>query len=186
MSDTRASANLRTTLWRVSGAAPSLLDIDGHTLGLFSSTRVDFREAVALARRILERQCDVATISNREITLHVVPQLTTELTPNWYDEWLLVHQERWRQLRLHALDALAERLIEDGRCALAIDAATAAVDSEPLRESGYRCLIQAHLAQGNISEAIRTYRAYCELLMLELGVLPSPMMNDLLASFSFP
>jgi len=38
-------------------------------------------------------------------------------------------------------------------------------------------LIVAHIAEGNLAEAYRCYRSYCDLLHRELGVAPS---NDLL------
>src|SRR6266700_2866149 len=32
--------------------------------------------------------------------------LSADLLPDWYDDWLLLEQERFRQLRMHALEAL--------------------------------------------------------------------------------
>ena len=91
-----------------------------------------------------------------------------------------MHQERWRQLRLHALDSFSIQLTEAGYHADAVDAATAAVAAEPLRESGYRSLMMAHLAEGNVSEAVHTYERYSTLLEHELGIAPSLQMYELL------
>jgi DNA-binding SARP family transcriptional activator len=55
-----------------------------------------------------------------------------------------------------------------------------AVGIEPLRESARRAVVRVHLAEGNIVEAIRARGAYCELLHRELGVGPTPLMEELM------
>lgn len=178
--DARAAANLRTTLWRITQATQSsILDVHGSSLRIDPTVAVDLHRAVGEARRIVGGVRDVREMRD-EVVQATISLLTTDLLTNWYDDWLMVHKERWRQLRLHALDAIGAQLTQCGRCALAVDAATASVDAEPLRESGYRCLMQAHLAQGNVSEAVRTHRRYSELLDKELGIRPSHHMTELL------
>ena len=99
---------------------------------------------------------------------------------------MLLEAEDWRQLRLHALEALAVRLIALGRWGEAANAAGAAVRAEPLRESARAALIQAHLAEGNQSEAVREFTRYRTLLDAELGVAPTPRLHELLASLHGP
>ncbi len=77
-----------------------------------------------------------------------------DLLPDWYDDWVLVERERLRQLRLHALERLAERAIGEARYGQAIDIALTAIQADPLRESAHRMLIRAHAAEGNSSLAI--------------------------------
>lgn len=179
--DARAAANLRTTLWRITQATESsILDVHGASLRIDPTVVVDLHQAVGEARRIVGGVRDVREMRD-EVVQRTISLLMTDLLTNWYDDWLMVHKERWRQLRLHALDAMGVQLTQCGRCALAVDAATASVDAEPLRESGYRCLMQAHLAQGNVSEAVRTHRRYTELLDKELGIRPSHHMTELLS-----
>ncbi|MFF9527676.1 BTAD domain-containing putative transcriptional regulator, partial [Streptomyces achromogenes] len=96
-----------------------------------------------------------------------------ELLPGWDEEWVLLERERLRQLRLHALDALADRLTRQGSPALALEAALASIRIEPLRESAHRAVVAAHLSEGNVIEAVRHYRAYRQLLRDELGLEPS-------------
>ena len=57
----------------------------------------------------------------------------------------------------------------------------AAVSREPLRESGYRVLMKAHLAEGNTWEAVRCYDQYSAIAARELGIGPSAQMRALLA-----
>ena len=49
----------------------------------------------------------------------------------------------------------------------------------PLRESGYRYLMRALAAQGNLAEALAVYRQLCECLRDQLGVSPSPATREL-------
>jgi DNA-binding SARP family transcriptional activator len=142
-------------------------------LVLAPDVAVDVREAVRLARFVLEPAAEVGEI---EVSL---PLLSADLLPGWYDDWVLIRKEWFRQLRLHALERLSERLIEAGKLERAVEAAVLAVAGEPLRETARRALIHAHFAEGNIGEAIREYAAYRDLLRSELGVVPSPLMQDL-------
>jgi DNA-binding SARP family transcriptional activator len=61
-----------------------------------------------------------------------------DLLPDWVDDWLVHDRERLHQLRLHVLEALADRLAGDGRYGLALDVALAALRSDTLRESAHR------------------------------------------------
>ncbi|MFE5770353.1 BTAD domain-containing putative transcriptional regulator [Streptomyces sp. NPDC056485] len=98
-----------------------------------------------------------------------------ELLAGWDDDWVVLERERLRQLRLHALDALAHGLVREGRHALALETALTSVRTEPLRESAHRAVVAAHLAEGNMQEAVRHYVAFWRLLDEELGVAPSAL-----------
>jgi len=99
------------------------------------------------------------------------------------DDWALMERERFRQVRLHLLERLSGWATRSGRFTEAIAAALWAVEGGPLRESGYRCLARAHLAEGNVDEAVHHVATY----LAELGRsgLPrrlSPAMMELLGS----
>jgi DNA-binding SARP family transcriptional activator len=176
----RANANLRAGLWRLPAAGRLLIDQSSQHLRLAARVTVDVRHATALAQRLLDRskRCteeDLAGASRRE--------LSAELLPTWYDDdWVLVERERFHQLRLHALEALCERLVTVGRHGEAIDAGLVAVAAEPLRESAHRRLIMAHLAEGNRGEAHRQYQLCRQLLNDELGVEPSDALRELVSN----
>jgi DNA-binding SARP family transcriptional activator len=72
---------------------------------------------------------------------------------------------------------MCRRLTALGRYAEAIQAALAAVADEPLRESAHLAVVQVHLAEGNVVEAVRQYTAYRRTLLEELGVEPSPALE---------
>jgi DNA-binding SARP family transcriptional activator len=69
-----------------------------------------------------------------------------------------------------------------GQFGRAVEAALAAVASEPLRESAHRALISVHLAQGNQVEAIRQYCSYANLLREELELEPSEQMHEMIGA----
>jgi DNA-binding SARP family transcriptional activator len=169
----RGLANLRSVLWRLHDAGRPLVEATARDVRLAPSVRVDFREAGAFAHGLLRGSSDP-----EDLNIEWRP-LAGELLPDWYDEWVLIERERFRQLGLHALELLSERLAAARRFGSALDAALAAVAGEPLRESAHRALIKAHIAEGNAWEAIRQYRFYRGLLHDQLGLDPSPAMEAL-------
>jgi DNA-binding SARP family transcriptional activator len=166
-SEKRASGSLRSALWRLKLPSLQLVESVGDHLQLARQVVVDVRQAIAQARRLLDRSaiCEEADLDESP--------LCGDLLPGWYDDWVLIERERERQIRLHALETLCERLTAEGRFVRAISAGLAAVEAEPLRESAHRALIKAHLAEGNPGEAIRQYRTYARLLRDELKLDPS-------------
>ena len=103
-----------------------------------------------------------------------------ELLAGWYDDWVLVQRERFRQLRVHLLEEASARLLRRGRFGAALDLALEVVEAEPLRESGHCAVISVHLAEGNYGEALRQFRVFQRLVGEELGVGPSPRLQALL------
>jgi DNA-binding SARP family transcriptional activator len=169
----RAHGSLRSMLWKLRICAVPLVESNGDCLQLAASVRVDLAEATQLAQELLRGHFDEGSLALLE------PQYSRELLPGWYEDWVLAERERHRQLTLHALELLCERLMDERRYGTAILAGLAALDREPLRESVYRALIRIHLAESNAGEAIRQYRRYAELAERELGVEPSPSMREL-------
>ena len=171
------SGNLRSALWRVRRVSGTeLIDSHGPLLTLAPGVRVDIRDKLSLARRIVSGEHDEYDMPADPQTLM---QFSMRLLPEWPDEWLIVDRERWDQLRLHALEMLAERLMASQRHVLAVEAALIAVAIEPIRESAHRTLMRAYMAEGNWGNAIEQYRRYRRLLERELGVGPTAHMEDL-------
>jgi DNA-binding SARP family transcriptional activator len=176
MSRRGANANLRAALWRLPACSEGFIEVTARHLRLAGDVSVDLHRA-ALARRLLDRS---ARWDDDELRTAWM-QLSRDLLPDWYDDdWVLAERERFHHLRLHALEALCDRLTAAGRYGEAVDAGLAAVRAEPLRESANRVLIKAHLAEGNHGEASRQYSSYRPLTLAELGVEPSANLRDLL------
>jgi DNA-binding SARP family transcriptional activator len=169
----RAAASLRSSLWRLHRPGHRLVVATSTHLRLDPEVDVDLRRAFGLARRLLDGTATADELASAE------RPLDGELLPDWYDDWLLFERERFRQVALHALEALAERLLAAGSLTRALDAALAAVRGEPLRESAHRVLIRVHLAEGNGGEALRQYDLCSRLLRDRLGLEPSPLLDAL-------
>ena len=172
-SDDRAGASLRSSLWRLNRSGHDVVEATGTSLRLAPEVDVDLLRAFGVAHRLLNGSADAADLEFGATALR------GELLPDWYDEWLLFERERFRQVSLHALEALAERFVRDGELARALEAALSAVQSEPLRESAHRVLIRVHLAE-NRGEALRQFELCRRLLHDRLGVEPSAQLDQLL------
>ncbi len=162
----RAGSNLRTALWRIREMAGSVVNVQGPAIALVGLVDVDVHELVT-ASHVLMRGGDT-NVDEFDPDL-----FARELLPDWDEEWLQLERERVRQLRMHALERISVLLSRLGRHCEAIEVGLAALEAEPLRESAQRAVIEAHLAEGNRSEAIRLYRSYRQLLADALGVEPS-------------
>ena len=178
VTESRAHASLRSALSRLHGTVRDAVEVNPSDLRLSSSVQVDLREAQLLAHRLLEatdRPLDPADLSGAAIAA-----LSEELLPDWYEDWVLLEAEDWRQLRLHALEALSELLTAAGRYGDAAQAALTAARVDPLRESPHAALIKVHLAEQNRSEALREFKRYHDLLRAELDIGPSTELRQLL------
>jgi DNA-binding SARP family transcriptional activator len=169
----RAFASLRSALWRANQPGIPLVVAVNSQLALDPCVRVDLREASAQAYQLIDGSAG-DDVSFAGFTL------TGELLPDWYDDWLLIEREKYRQLYMHALEALAIRLTALARYGEAAETALTAIAGEPLRESAHRVLIRVHIAEGNPSEALRHYKFFQELLLAELGLSPSEQLDALI------
>ena len=175
-----AHRSLRSALWRLQKVAPGVVQVSGGSLSLAHTVQVDVRELTQWAQRMLDPRSDADATALPDVGLR------GELLPGWYDDWVLLERERLRQLRMYALEALAEKLAVAGRYGEAVQAAYAAVVAEPLRESAHRAVVRVHLVEGNLAEAVRAYDAYRILLAEELGVAPSSQMDRLIRDLPRP
>ncbi len=178
VSEQQANSCLRSALWRTpSPYGERLVQASGTHLWLNPSVQVDFQDVVSRAVSIVNSQ---ETGSEPQELVGQLGLFRSDLLPDWYEDWVLVEQERFRQLRLHALETICERLTSAGRYALALEAGLAAVACEPLRESAQRQVIGVHLLEGNLTEALRQYHRYARLLADQLGASPSPPLRRML------
>ncbi len=169
----RAHGSLRSALWRLNRVAPGLVEASGGALRLAADVRVDVRDLTDWARRVTTPAAGPEEVAVPD------PALLGDLLPGWYDDWVLLERERLRHLRMQALEAVAARLASLGRHGEALEAASAAIRAEPLRESAHRTVVGVHLAEGNVVEAVRAFEFFRAMLEEELGVPPSEQMTRL-------
>lgn len=178
-SNLHAFSSLRSALTRLGLLARQAVAVTLADLSLATDVVVDLHAARALAHRLLDPE---AVPRSGDLSVDSIASLSADCLPYWYDDWAVIESEDWRQLRLHALDALALRLAAARRFGDAIAAALAAVRAEPLRESACAALIRVHLAEGNQSEAKRTFEQYRVLLARELSLDPTATLRQLLVA----
>ena len=171
----RAAGNLRSALWRLRRAGINVLTADKRSLMLHAHVIVDVHVVDQWVTRLIQG----IPFGHDLVVSPSIPD-ALDLLPGWYDDWALLERERIRQRVLHALEALSARLASLGRFGEAVDAALLAVSAEPLRESAQRTLIEAHVAEGNLAEAHRSFMFYRNLVRRELGVEPSSDLSGLL------
>jgi DNA-binding SARP family transcriptional activator len=129
-------------------------------LALAADVEVDLADALGLVRALP----DIPTSHDPDISL-----LSADILPGWTAPWIAVERERFRQLRLHALEERSLRLTSAGRYAEAVAIAKSAVQTAPSRESARRALIEAYLGQGDIAAAVAEFDDYQELLRSSVG-----------------
>lgn len=151
--------------------------IDGRSslrLRLGPGCRVDVESAVEAVHRA-ESQ-----VALGEFKLAWGPSLVAlfvsrrEFLPGEDAPWVDEERRLLGEIRIRALEAYAAAALGSGGTELpaAVRAARQLVDLVPLRESGYRILMQALAEQGNPAEALRVYADLSGILREELGVSP--------------
>jgi DNA-binding SARP family transcriptional activator len=160
-----ARSDLRSALWKLGQLRDDLVEVTNDDLRLRPDICIDLREMRVRAQRVLDDSRDAADLS---------PELfADDLLPQWSDAWVETERESYRQLRLHALEQLSERLAVAGRFGPAVEAGLLAVAGAPLRESAHRAVIRVLAMEGNRAEARQRYGELSSLLRDEMGVEPS-------------
>ena len=118
-------------------------------LALADTVAVDIQDVAKEARALIEAPVG-HDVKLPAVNAETVSRLSMRLLPGWYDDWVVLEQERWDQLRLHALEAAAEALLCRGQHMLALEASLVAARSELFRESAHRVIIRVYLAEGNL------------------------------------
>jgi DNA-binding SARP family transcriptional activator len=171
-SESRAQANLRSCLWRMRQARTQIVCCSATHLWLDETVTVDLHQIRLLSRELMDgNPVDLSAFDS--------DALSAELLPSWYDDFVDIEREQLRQLRLHALEHLADQYRRSGNWATALRIALTAVCCEPLRESAHRMVMTIHIEEGNISEAVRQYESLVATLATELGIAPSAAATEI-------
>ena len=128
-----AYSSLRSALGRLTRFTRDAVVVT--PLDLCLADDVTRRHPRVVARSRIACSIPASALPEADLSADAIAALSLDVLPDWYDDWVLVEAEEWRQLRLHALDALADRLLTERRFGEATGAALAAVRAEPLRES---------------------------------------------------
>lgn len=146
------------------------------TLALPDDAWVDWEvvhDEVTATRQALQAQDWETALRAGGAALQIADRgLLPGLEASWIDE----RRRELGELRLEALEAVATAGVRVGGAELAIaeQAARAAVEAAPFRESARHALIEVLAATGNTAEALRAYEDVRVLLREELGTTPGP------------
>ncbi len=88
--------------------------------------------------------------------------------------WVEEKRRELIEVHVRALNVLTDACLRSGNAQAAAKWAEEAVALAPFRETGYRRLMEAHVAAGDRAEALRVYERCRRLLAEELGAYPSP------------
>lgn len=170
----RANSDLRTALWRLHLSGSDFVDSTGQTLSLRGTVDVDVHAVSEWTAAVLSTSLGP--------TVPRPPQgIGRDLLPDWDDEWLEHPRERLRLLTVQACESAAERLLTAGRAAEALPYLLQVTQMEPLRESAQQLMVELHLRQRNVHEAVRQYRRYRSLVRRDLGIEPGIGIQSLIS-----
>lgn len=158
---------------------PGLLAADDRgRLHLGDDVCVDLAEAMLMIRGFSSAEM-LRTV--REIGCPETALLEADILPSWTAPWIAVERERFRQLRLSALEGLTGTLTAADRHDDAVAVARRAVRTAPSRERSRRALVEALLAGGHVADALAEYEEFQRLLRNSVGATPDSELDRLLA-----
>ncbi len=170
----QALTNLRVNICHIRRRTPDLVCPSMDALLLSPNLLVDAASMEEVLASV-ERCNDLPTlVANLQYLTRA------DLLPAWCETWLVQAQESFRQSKLKGLEKLAGRFIGIGDADLAVDAAQAAICTEPLSERGYCLLMRAHVLAGNRALALQAYERAVETLRQALDVEPSVALQQIM------
>ncbi len=172
--ESHAQASLRAALSALNRKAPGVIETSNGDIWLADVVWVDIDEFQRHADLVFSGEATVLTTA-----LHDPSVVGGDLLPGWSDGWVVLERERLQHVRLHVLEAWSRALVERGAYAHALEVALRAVEIDPLRESARRSVINVHLVEGNLADALREYERFRVMLRDELGVGPTKGMTEL-------
>src|SRR5262245_23914432 len=170
--ETTARTSLRQTLYALRkslrDADPQPLIVDGETVALNSSAvTVDVHEFELLAAQATPSAlADAAALYEGEFLdgLAVLEQP--------FEDWLLGHRERLREVALNALFRLLAHQCAAGSNDSAVQTALRLLRLDPLQETVHRTLMQLYVETGRRGSALRQYQFCVSTLQRELRTEP--------------
>jgi DNA-binding SARP family transcriptional activator/tetratricopeptide (TPR) repeat protein len=170
--DTTARTSLRQTLYALRkclrDAGPRLLAVDGESVSLDA-------DAVTVDVRDFEQRASEGTPSAllEATTLYqgdFLEGLAVQEQP--FEDWLLGHRERLREVALKSLAGLLAHQRATGSTDSAVQTALRVLELDPLQEPVHRALMQLYVETGRRGSALRQYQLCVATLQRELRTEP--------------
>jgi DNA-binding SARP family transcriptional activator/tetratricopeptide (TPR) repeat protein len=180
VSELTARRRLSQALWRLFQALPELETVlcsDAESLWLSSAKTLE----VDVMRFETRLQTAGGLLSDRELEAHQSGLLSYlgELLPDWNDDWILEHRERFKGLCITGLARVTAALEWREQPDAALEMARLWAAADPFDEASHRAIMRFEAALGRTTRALEQFEALRELFEHELGVLPQPETQQL-------
>ena len=105
--------------------------------------------------------------------------LSEYLVEDLYEEWSLTLRQHWRNRYLESLMGAADAALQLGKSSLAIELSEKFISEAPGREEPYGLKMKAYYFSGESQKAIAAFEQCERALKVELGLTPSPEIQDI-------
>jgi DNA-binding SARP family transcriptional activator len=170
--ETTARTSLRQTLYALRkclrDAGPRLLVVDGESVSLdLDAVTVDVRDFEHHAsQRTPSALAEAAELYQGDF----LDGLAVQEQP--FEDWLLGHRERLREVALKCLGGLLAHQRTIGSTDVAVQTALRLLEIDPLQEPAHRALMQLYVDTGRRGSALRQYQLCVATLQRELRTEP--------------
>src|SRR3954447_8951282 len=158
----------------VGGTAVLTNALGCYRLDLPAGTSVDLDVAAAASREAAAALVDGQLDEALTLTTDALEVVRRPFLAGDEGVWVEAKRRELADIADEALACCVDANLAAGRPGDAARLAEEAIALQPFRDSGYRRLMQAHVAAGNRAEALRVYDRCRRLLSEELGAYPSP------------
>jgi predicted ATPase len=165
--ESSARHNLRQTLWRLGKAIGKDYFLTDKVSVAFNP-QAEYRFDVAILQAADTEQ------KSADQLIESVSVYTDVLLPGFYDEWVLLEQERLQAVYEDRMQMLLERLAQEGRWRESREWAERWIAQGRVPEAAYRALMLAHAGVGDQAGVIAVYQRCVAALDEKVGVEPSP------------
>ncbi|HMQ54435.1 MAG TPA: BTAD domain-containing putative transcriptional regulator [Anaerolineae bacterium] len=175
--ESNARNNLRQTLWR-------LRKLVGEDYLLADKTSVGFNIEADYqldVDRLLDDSPDTRGIDD---LIGIVSAYQGKLLPGFYEDWVILEQERLQAIYEDRLQLLLDRLVEEGRWRETREWAERWIAQGLTPEPAYRASMMAQAGLGDQAGVVAVFQRCAEALAEELEVEPSAETQALLQSLT--
>lgn len=165
-SERNARNNLRQALWRLRKAM-------GETYFVADKISIRFNAAADYRLDVDTLQSGGGDNPTLEDLIASVSVYEDRLLPGFYDEWILLEQERLQSLYEDRMQRLSRGLVAQARWREAIQWADHWIAHGAMSEQPYRTLMKAHAGLGDHAGMTLALRRCTDTLRKELGIDPS-------------
>lgn len=177
----RARKRLSDHLWLIRSYLPGLqIESSGSEVHLDSSQV--WVDCIAFSSKVVQNE--IGTM------VEAVQLYKGDLTPDLYDDWVLLARERYRINYVNALVRLATRFEEMGQYGRSSELLELHLQEEPFNEAAVRQLMRNYVRLGRRGLAISTFEKYRILWIEQLNLQPDcetqVLYESILARSTFP